>query len=120
MWGRQAALVVVGSGLMALPPSNAGAEYAVQDYRNLQDQSWFQEHLTSVAQGFSLANRQLSINGKTPLYCLSDNHPLDKKMTLSLIDQGLKNGVSGAPWREDSMIEIVLLASLREQFPCRK
>lgn len=106
--------------LFALGVGNAVAEQTAQsfideyDHESEDTRSTLEMYLLGLANGFGWANAALE-DGKK-LYCKPDTTGLGDRQALDLLRRHVKANAR----LKDEQVGMVLLAALREKFPCDK
>jgi len=94
------------------------AEFTVSEYRELKDLPEMKSYVTGVGRGIMWTN-VVAVNhyGQRPLFCVPEKFILDEAVILSLLDQEIRQP-SRDYQPETFPIELILLTSFQERFPC--
>jgi len=100
---------------VALLAGHAQADVSLMDYQKKKDSKEMQAYLSGVLTGYEWANIDLAKRGAPKLYCLRKDKISNKDTALDVLDQFIQKQKGLNPnWP----IELILMASLKEQFPC--
>jgi len=112
--------IILCLALMLATPAHAETTAIdfLKQYEKASDDGkrWLVGYITGLVTGFGWTNTTLKVQGRTPLYCMSDEEAVDDEELLIMVRQAIKKDrqVGHAPFG------MAVLASLSRRFPCKK
>ncbi len=98
--------------------SFANAEVQIKDYDRLKDTAWFKIYINGVVVGFERGNAYLNEVKRAPLYCQPEKLTLTSEDYLNIIHNSIRKNKDTI--KPNYPVEVILLQTLMEKFPCKK
>jgi hypothetical protein len=106
---------------VAIVASPASAQVSLSIYRSaikegISDSN--KTYVTGLGRGVLWANVAAEDNG-VKLFCPPALN-FDAAFLASLLDQEIREPLSGVPWKDDTPIELIMVYAFVDKFPCKK
>ena len=107
--------------MFAILPCVANADIPLEWYRKViespETKEKVSDYLSGAADGITWVNAMLATQHKQRIFCLPPKLSLGSAIAKSLIEQEISDP-SGAPYKDDVSIAVILMFSLIHRFPC--
>ena len=92
----------------------------LEQYRASRGSSESKEHVDSYIHGFGRGIWWgTGLQRYSRFFCLPKSQRLDKELTLSLVEQEIRDPtIPEGEWQNEALIEYILIKSLTNRFPC--
>jgi len=115
VWLIRRILLLMLLGLLA---RTASAEMPLSIYNQFKDEKEITNYVTGVGQGIVYANAYTGTTGRTKLFCFPGQLDLSEGLILSILEQGIRVAPERTIYGEEPTIEMILLFSFIDTFPC--
>lgn len=76
-------------------------------------------YVTGIGRGIALEDGVLIRQGKNHLFCVPQNLTMDSEIILSVLDQEIRSPDRDTSYKDDDLVEIIMLFALINHFPCK-
>jgi hypothetical protein len=107
---------------VAIVASPASAQVSLSIYRSAVKEGISESnktYVTGLGRGVLWANVAAEDNG-IKLFCPPAQTNFDPAFLASLLDQEIREPLSGIPWKDDTPIELIMVYAFVDKFPCKK